>query len=281
MDVADLEARLAVFGGAWGLFDALVEELGDSAADELTHAELEERIAAQGREVMRQMLRDRLDLRLVREPRRGEVVGADQVVRRRIEPGRERQSATVFGTVAVTGIACRAPLAANVHPVDAALNLPIERAGFGLRKLAAIEAVVRGSFDGAETAIERATGTRIGKRQIQRLTERAAVVIEAFYRQAPPLSTRPNSATCATSAPGSSCSTEPTPRSGRSRPEPPYGAFTSTSCATSSTCSNTCGRLLGASTRAETRPPSMHAPSSPAGPNPCSPISGDTPPSTA
>jgi hypothetical protein len=185
MDAADLEARLAAFGAARGLFDALVDELGDPAADELTHAELEERIASRGREVMRQMLQDHLDLRSIREPRRSEVTGSDRVARRRIEPGHERALATVFGVVSVTRIAYRALGASNLHPLDAGLNLPLERASFGLRRLAAIEAV-RGSFDDAKAAIERATGTRIGKRQVEQLAERAAADIEAFYRAAPP-----------------------------------------------------------------------------------------------
>lgn len=185
MDAADLEARLAAFGAARGLFDALVDELGDPAADELTHAELEERIATRGREVMRQMLQDHLDLRSIREPRRSEVTGSDRVARRRIEPGHERALATVFGTVTVTRIAYRALGASNLHPMDAGLNLPLERAIFGLRHLAAIEAV-RGSFDDAKAAIERACGARIGKRQIEQLAERAACDIEAYYRaQAP------------------------------------------------------------------------------------------------
>ena len=181
MDAADPEARLAAFGAARGLFDALVDELGDPAADELTHAQLEERIATRGREVMRQMLQDHLDLRSIREPRSSEVVGADQVARRRIEPGHQRQLSSVFGTVTVTRIAYRALGASNLHPMDAGLNLPAERASFGLRRLAAIEAV-RGSFDDAKDAIERATGTRIGKRQIEQLAVRTAVDIEAYYR---------------------------------------------------------------------------------------------------
>jgi hypothetical protein len=183
MDAAGLEARLAAFGAARGLFDTLVQELGDPAADELTHAQLEERIATRGREVMRQMLQDHMDLRSIREPRRSQVTGTDRVARRRIEPGHERRLATVFGTVTVTRIAYRALGASNLHPMDAGLNLPVERASFGLRRLAAIEEV-RGSFDDAKAAIERSSGTRIGKRQIEQLTERAACDIEAFYRQA-------------------------------------------------------------------------------------------------
>lgn len=185
MDAADLEARLAAFGAARGLFDALVGQLGDPAADELTHTELEEHIASGGREVMRALLQDHMDLRSIREPRRSEVIGADRVPRRRIEPGHERLLSTVFGTVSVTRIAYRALGVANLHPLDAGLNLPVERASHGLRRLAAIEAV-RGSFDDAKAAIERATGTRIGKRQIEALTVRAAGDIEAFYRGVQP-----------------------------------------------------------------------------------------------
>jgi hypothetical protein len=69
--------------------------------------------------------------------------------------------------------------------VNLELNLPAERASHGLSKLAAIEAV-RGSFDDAKAAIERVTGTRIGKRQVEALTERAAADIEAFYRATAP-----------------------------------------------------------------------------------------------
>jgi hypothetical protein len=70
--------------------------------------------------------------------------------------------------------------------MDAGLNLLAERASFGLRRLAAIEAV-RGSFDDAKDAIARATGTRIGKRQIEQLAVRTAVDIEAYYRARAPV----------------------------------------------------------------------------------------------
>jgi hypothetical protein len=131
------------------------------------------------------MLQDHLDLRSIREPRQAQVTGSDRVARRRIEAGHERALATVFGAVTVTRIAYRALRASNLHPMDASLNLPLERASFGLRRLAAIEAV-RGSFDDAEAAIERVTGTVVGKRRIEQLTERAAVDIEAYFRHREP-----------------------------------------------------------------------------------------------
>ncbi len=130
---------------------------------------------------MRQLLQDRMDLRSIREPKLTEVIGSDQKARCRIEPGHERLLATLFGTVTVTRIAYRALGTANLHPADAQLNLPVERASHGLRRLAAIESV-RGSFADAQAAIARGCGTRIGQRQVQELTVRAAADIEAYYR---------------------------------------------------------------------------------------------------
>ncbi len=75
---------------------------------------------------------------------------------------------------------------ANLHPADAALNLPVEKHSHGLRRLAAIESS-RGSFDAAVDAIERGTGQHLGKRQVEELASRAAVDFDAYYlrRQAP------------------------------------------------------------------------------------------------
>lgn len=87
---------------------------------------------------------------------------------------------TVFGTVSVTRFAYRRRGEENLYPADAALNLPAELHSHGLRALAAIEAS-RGSFDEAGQALERATGVRCGKRQVEGLAQRSAVDFEAFY----------------------------------------------------------------------------------------------------
>lgn len=67
-----------------------------------------------------------------------------------------------------------------MHPADAELNLPEERHSHGLRKLAAVESA-RGSFGDSAAAITRATGVKIGKRQVEDLTRRAAADIDVFY----------------------------------------------------------------------------------------------------
>jgi hypothetical protein len=82
--------------------------------------------------------------------------------------------------VTVTRWAYRASGLANLHPADAGLNLPVERHSHGLRKLAALEAA-RGSFQDAVDAIERSTGQRLGRRQVQELAQLAAVDFEHFY----------------------------------------------------------------------------------------------------
>jgi len=113
------------------------------------------------------------------------VTGPDGITRTRVEKDHARRLATMFGPVAVTRMAYRAPGAPNAHPLDAELSLPREKHSHGLRKLAAIEAA-RGSHEAGAAAITRATGVKIGKRQVEELARRAATDIDAFYAQRRP-----------------------------------------------------------------------------------------------
>ena len=171
-------------GGAFAQSRAYYGELeawlSGEEAGQLRHADLEEQLQDRGRELLRRMHQDHLDLLAAREQRRDGVTGADGIARTRAEKGHGRAMATVFGQVTVTRIAYRAPGAANVHPLDEALNLPAEKQSHGLRKLTAIESA-RGSFDDAAAAITRATGVSMGKRQAEELALRAAADVDAFY----------------------------------------------------------------------------------------------------
>ena len=162
------------------LFESLVSMLSESATDELTHADLEDRLASQGRELIRGLIQDHLDRRADREPVRENVTDAAGVAHTRRENEHERTLTTVYGPVQVRRKAYRAPGAGNLYPADAVLNLPSGKHSHGLRRLAAVEAT-RGSFADAAAAIERSTGTKIGKRQVEDLTQAAAADIEAFY----------------------------------------------------------------------------------------------------
>jgi len=149
----------------------------------MTHAELEDRLSADAREVFRQLFQDHVDLRAEHEERLEGVVGAAGVVHGAVEAGHDRPLATVFGEVEVSRLAYRHRGEKNLYPADACLNLPTELYSHGLRRMAAVEPS-RGSFDEAVAAIEGAAGQHVPKRQVEELARRAAVDFEAFYEQA-------------------------------------------------------------------------------------------------
>ena len=161
-------------------FGELEEWVASEEAADLQHADLEEQLEVRGRELMRQLFQDRLSATAAAEERRHDVTGQDGVVRTRAERGRERLLMTKFGQVTVSRIAYRSPGGPNVHPADAALNLPEEKHSHGLRKLTAIEAA-RGSMEAGCAAVTRATGVQIGKRQAEGLVRRTAMDVDAFY----------------------------------------------------------------------------------------------------
>ncbi len=155
---------------------------GGAEAASASHGELEEDLDRRGRELLRRLLQDHLDLRARREERT-EVVDHDGVGHASVEAGHTRRLATVFGMVSVERLAYRHRGSANLHPADAPLNLPTERHSHGLRRLAAAESS-RGSYGDAVEAVERATGQVVGKRQVEELAARAAADVGAFYAAA-------------------------------------------------------------------------------------------------
>jgi hypothetical protein len=173
-------ARDEAFAQSRKCFRELEDWMASEEAAGLQHGELEEQLDVRGRELLRRLFQDRLDATAAGEERRHDVAGEDGVVRTRAEKGRERPLVTKFGQVTVSRIAYRSPGRPNVHPADAALNLPEEKHSHGLRKMAAIESA-RGSMEAAGAAITRATGVGIGKRQLEEMTRRAAAHIDAFY----------------------------------------------------------------------------------------------------
>lgn len=167
------------FAAARSNFEEMVCWLEGTGSACLTHAELEDQVERRGRQVQRSMFQDHLDLRALREQRVG-AVDAEGIVHTNVEPGHRRHLSTVVGTVSVERLAYRHLGASNLHPADAALNLPTELHSHGLRRLAAIEST-RGSFDDASQAIERSTGVSVAKRQVESLTTTAATDVEDFY----------------------------------------------------------------------------------------------------
>jgi len=173
------------FAASAELFTTLTDELAGPEAAGLTACQLEELLDERGREVLRQLLQDHLDLRAAREEQAARqqhpaAAGTDGITRTRIEAGHGRLLATMFGTVQVTRCAWRRPGVPGFCPADAALSLPAGRHSHSLAKLAVTEAA-RGSFDAALEAITRRCGPVIGKRQAEDAVAHAAAGIPAFY----------------------------------------------------------------------------------------------------
>jgi hypothetical protein len=182
MDTDDVEGD--GFAASRERFEQVEGFLDSGQAAGLTHAQLEDQLDARGRQLVRQLFQDHVDLRAHREPRLEAVADAAGTPRGAVEAGHRRTLATIFGDVAIERLAYRRRGEPNLHPADGLLNLPVEKHSHGLRQLAAIEAS-RGSFDQAIDALERTTGQQIGKRQVEDLAASAVVDFDDFYATRP------------------------------------------------------------------------------------------------
>jgi hypothetical protein len=159
-------------------FEELIDYLESGEAKSLHPADLERALEGRGRELLRVLLQDHIDLR-----GRGEaterVVDANgqQRTRTRVH---ERTLTTVFGDVKVERYGYGAAGRESLHPLDAEMNLPLEQYSLEMRHRVAEEAA-KGSFEEVGASIEARTGVGIGKRQLEELTVRAAVDFDAFY----------------------------------------------------------------------------------------------------
>lgn len=144
-------------------------------------AGLEQELQVDGRDVLCLLAQGVSDLAGRSEVRRsGGVLGSDGVWRTRVESGHARGVGTVVGRITVSRLAYRAAGVGNLHPADEVLGLPSGLYSPGLACLCAREAV-RGSFVQAADAVERATGVRIGTRQVIGLVRDAAGDAAEFH----------------------------------------------------------------------------------------------------
>ena len=179
---AQVIAEEKPFAAAEEKFEELLLQLSAVESRRMTHSELESLIAQEGREIHRRLLQGHFDLRASGEQVQVSVRGADGVDRTH-HRRRARGLLTVFGLVSALRMSYGARRHSSLSPLDASLNLPEELHSHGLRRFAAIEAA-RGSYDATVEAIERNTGTRVPKRQVEELVERAAQDFDPFYDRA-------------------------------------------------------------------------------------------------
>jgi hypothetical protein len=170
-----------------GLFAAAEQEFGNittflcsQEASSLTHSDLERMMEVKGRELMRKLLQAHLNLRGPGEAA-GPVRDAAGETRAR-EQLHERELETIFGTVTVARTGYGAEGKPSLHPLDGALNLPVEKYSHEVRRRVAIEAA-KNAFDEGVQTLETYTGAHVPKRQFEELATRAAQDFEDFYEQ--------------------------------------------------------------------------------------------------
>lgn len=173
-----MEARAMPFASARAFASEFEGKLSSNDMVRAPHDDIEDLCNEQGRAWARLMFEEHLRLRGALE-RRVPVVGADGVER---ESARHtnRSLRTVLGSVPVPRLAYQSPGCEDLHPMDAALNLPRELFSFGIRRLVARE-VARASYDEVVELLRDVTGAQIAKRQVEELAVRAAQDFEAFY----------------------------------------------------------------------------------------------------
>jgi hypothetical protein len=166
------------FAAADHTYATITSFLGSKEAHALNHSDLERQLEGMGRELMRTLLQDHLDLRQPGEA--VEPVRDAAGVTRTPTPMHERTLETIFGTVTVSRTGYRAEGTASLHPLDGALNLPLEKYSLEVRRRVAIEAA-KNAFDEGVQTLEAFTGAHVPKRQFEQLVIRAAQDFEAFY----------------------------------------------------------------------------------------------------
>ena len=170
------------FGRSREQLEQIVDWLDGKDAAVLEHGEVEAQLLTVGRELLCALFQDHLDLRSERERRLDEVADAAGVQRRALERDHQRPLSSVFGEVTVSRLAYRQRGEENLYVADGVLNLPVERASHGVRRMVAIEAAA-GSFGHATGQVRERTGLALGKRQVEELAVRAAVDFERFYAE--------------------------------------------------------------------------------------------------
>ena len=170
----------AVLAGLGPLAAGLARLAGE-AGRAVTLDAMELLVIERGRELLRGVVQLSLDAQAAGEVRVAGVTGADGVARARAERGHARPVVTTLGAVRVRRIAYRSGVkgAGSLFPRDAVLNLPPCGYSWQLQRLA--EMFSRsGSYEQAHEMVLAATGVRIGKRQLEQITARAAADAEQF-----------------------------------------------------------------------------------------------------
>jgi hypothetical protein len=167
------------FKEARAQFEQILQWLSSDTACGLSHSDIEALLRSNGNELLRRLLQGYLDNRSEDEIE-GECRGSDEIERTH-RRSQVRGLVSVFGEVQVRRIGYGGRKMASLHPLDAELNLPVERYSHGLRRQVA-QAAAKNSFSEVVQEIQQTTGAQIAKRQVEELAERASWDFDEFYQ---------------------------------------------------------------------------------------------------
>lgn len=168
------------FSAARAHFEALLERVASEESLALSHDDVEDLVEQDGRVLLRDIVQGHLALRTMEEHGRAAPTGSDGKERNH-RRSTSRPLQTIFGTTTVTRLSFTSREAmGGLRPLDAELNLPVERYSLGLRRRVAVLAMDV-SFDSTVSRVEDWTGTKVPKRQVEELVVRAARDFDAFY----------------------------------------------------------------------------------------------------
>jgi hypothetical protein len=161
-------------------FESLIRRLSGEETAHLDHAELEALVDRDGREILRQLYQDHLDLRAVQEQKLESVQGSDGESRNHRREGETKNLRVIFGDVEVTRISYEGRGMSGLRPLDAALNLPSCLYSYGVQRHL-IDHAIKMSFEETGEQFERMVGVHVSKRAVEMNIQNAAQDFDAFY----------------------------------------------------------------------------------------------------
>lgn len=182
--VYNINQDLKEFSDAKEQFIHLVNELQSEQSLEMEHGDVEQIISRKGNEILRRLLQGHLDLRAEQEQKQKAIKGADGCNLSHIRKNCERSLMSLFGEVKVRRIGYSERYKSSVFPMDGELNLSKDKYSHGLRQRIAQE-VSRNSFDATVENIERTTGGKVPKRQVEEITVEVSQDFVKFYENQP------------------------------------------------------------------------------------------------
>jgi hypothetical protein len=178
-EAGDLEDGL--FSGVREQAESMIGWAKSAESLALEHDQLEERVMADGLELMRLLAEAHLALRTAREQRRDDVADADGDAHAAAEGGQGHTRVMIFGPVRTSRIAYRRRGKENLYPQDAELNwAELHSYSAGVEKRAARASAIV-PFGQAAAQVSAQGAIRLGKRQAEELAIGSVTDFEAFY----------------------------------------------------------------------------------------------------